>query len=147
MAGLFRSRDQPPVHPSSQVPECMIKEGVSPTAGRRLNYSERVNYHRSIRLPIQISCVPLLVATVVARVPCELPQAHQLAILTSLLILITFSWKQEHYSDSRPPYRPRRIGLWKYLLLIRKKKNNSHSLVLPFFYGNPVDSRSFTRAF
>ena len=120
----------------------MIKKGVSQTVGRRLNYSERsgkvvVTRHQSNsnresaarvmpqvhQLPIRISCVPLLVATLVARAPCELPQAHQLPILTSLLILITFSWKQEHYSDSRPPYR------------------------LSIFDGNPVDYRSFIRAF
>ncbi|XP_074639484.1 uncharacterized protein LOC141897759 [Acropora palmata] len=41
LAGIFRPPDQPPVHLSSQESECMIKEGVSPTVARRLNYSER----------------------------------------------------------------------------------------------------------
>ena len=40
LAGIFRSPDQPPAHPSTQVPECTIKEGVSPTIAKRLNYSE-----------------------------------------------------------------------------------------------------------
>ena len=41
LAGIFRPPGQPPVHPSSQEPECMIEEGVSPTTVRRLNCSER----------------------------------------------------------------------------------------------------------
>lgn len=41
LAGIFRPPDQPPLHLSSQESECMIKEGVSPTVARRLNYSDR----------------------------------------------------------------------------------------------------------
>ena len=40
LAGIFRSPDQPLVHPSCQEPECMIEEGVSPTVARQLNYPE-----------------------------------------------------------------------------------------------------------
>ena len=29
LAGLFRSPDQPPVHPSCQEPECMIKRALA----------------------------------------------------------------------------------------------------------------------
>ena len=41
LARILRSPDQPPVHPSTQEPDCMIKEGVGPTIAKRLNYSER----------------------------------------------------------------------------------------------------------
>ena len=107
LAGIFRSPGQPPGHPSSYEPECTIKEGVSLTVGRRLNYSESsrkvvstcsqtdANWESALRVttgpPVantDFVCTPSRGNA--SRAPCELPQP----ILTSLLILITFYCKR-----------------------------------------------------
>lgn len=89
----------------------MIKEGVRPTSARRLNYSERSGKvvdtlsqgnanHESVA---RVTTGPPVAETDVVFTPPRgnairestvgVAQAHQLPLLTSLLILITFSWK------------------------------------------------------
>ena len=164
LAGLFRSPDQPPVHPSSQEPECMIKEGVIPTVGRRLNYSERsgevvVTRYQSNsnrESAARVTTGPPVADTDFVCTPPRGNASRQstVRVATGLPVADTgFSIDPDYLQleagtlqrqqTTLQPQQNRIVELF----AVNQNKTKLPQPCFPIFYGNPVDYRSFIRAF
>ena len=165
LAGSFRSPDQPPVRPSSQEPECMIKEGVvSPTVGRRLNYSERSgkvvvtryqsNYNRESAARVttgqpvadtDLVCTPPrgnANGESTVRVATGPPVADtDFSIDPDYLQLEAGTLQKQ--KTTLPAHQNRIVDLFS----VNQNKTKLPQPCVAIFHGNPVDYRSFIRVF
>ena len=163
-AGIFRPPDQPPVHLSSQESKCMIKEGVSPTVARRLNYSERSG--KVVDTRSQSNANHESVARVTIGPPdadkdlvCTPPRGNAsrestVRVATGPPVADTnFSIDPDYLQLEAVTLQRQQAALQAQqnriveLLAVNQNKTKLPQPRVPIFDGNPVDYRSFIRAF
>ena len=164
LAGIFRSPDQTPVHPSSQGPECMITEGLSPTVARRLNYSERSAKVVDIRSKsnathesvARVTTSPPVADTDVVCTPPRGNTSHEstVRVATGPPVSDTdFSIDPDNLQLEAVTLQRQKTVLQAQqnriveLLAVIQNKTKLLQPRVPFFDENPLDYRSFIRAF
>ena len=164
LAGIFRPPDQPPVHLSSQESECMIKEGVSPTVARRLNYSESSG--KVVDTRSQSNANHESIAQVTIGPPdadtdlgCTPPRGNAsrestVRVATGPPVADTnFSIDPDYLQLEAVTLQRQQTALQAQqnriveLLAVNQNKTKLPQPRVPIFDGNPVDYRSFIRAF
>lgn len=164
LAGIFRPPDQPPVHLSSQESECMIKEGVSPTVARRLNYSESSG--KVVDTRSQSNANHESIAQVTIGPPdadkdlvCTPPRGNAsrestVRVATGPPVADTnFSIDHDYLQLEAVTLQRQQTALQAQqnriveLLAVNQNKTKLPQPRVPIFDGNPVDYRSFIRAF
>ena len=164
LAGIFRPPDQPPVHLSSQESECMIKEGVSPTVARRLNFSESSG--KVVDTRFQSNANHESIAQVTIGPPdadtdlvCTPPRGNAsrestVRVATGPPVADTnFSIDPDYLQLEAVTLQRQQTALQAQqnriveLLAVNQNKTKLPQPRVPIFDGNPVDYRSFIRAF